>query len=372
MSSSFPDSISVSAPGRIVLCGEHQDYFGLPVIPAAVNLRISIIGNRRLDNIFHIDMPDIGGADEFDVGGSNAEADVPYILERDYLRGAVNVLRRNGVKIEHGYDCVVRGNIPINSGTSSSSALCVAWVKFLLHIAGDKRRDDPMQIARLAYLSEVEEFGEPGGMMDHCASAVGGVIFAEFKPEFLITSLPVKLGAFVLGDSLELKDTVKTLTRIKTGTLSAIQKLEHHIAEHNASGNEYADPSDYFSILTEDERLLFEGMMTTRNVTHITMHMFSYTNIEDSRLGQLLNMQQEILRDKLRISTPKLEKMIDASRKAGALGAKINGSGEGGAMFAYAPENAEQVARAIEDAGGKAYIIKVDEGVRIDTDKPRP
>jgi galactokinase len=56
--------------------------------------------------------------------------------------------------------------------------------------------------------------------------------------------------------------------------------------------------------------------------------------------------------------------MLEVAMKAGALGGKINGSGGGGCMFAYAPENTEKVAEAIEAAGGKAYIIEVGEGVK--------
>jgi galactokinase len=52
--------------------------------------------------------------------------------------------------------------------------------------------------------------------------------------------------------------------------------------------------------------------------------------------------------------------------KAGALGAKINGSGGGGCMFAYAPNDPEKVAHAIEKAGGKAYLISIDIGTRVE------
>jgi galactokinase len=57
--------------------------------------------------------------------------------------------------------------------------------------------------------------------------------------------------------------------------------------------------------------------------------------------------------------------MMDAASNAGALGGKINGSGGGGCMFAYAPSNPEQVAEAIEKVGGKAYIVQKAEGTRI-------
>jgi galactokinase len=58
--------------------------------------------------------------------------------------------------------------------------------------------------------------------------------------------------------------------------------------------------------------------------------------------------------------------MLDAALGAGAYGGKINGSGGGGCMFVYAPDDAEAVARAIEGAGGKAYIVRGDTGVRVD------
>ena len=60
--------------------------------------------------------------------------------------------------------------------------------------------------------------------------------------------------------------------------------------------------------------------------------------------------------------------MINAALDAGAFGAKINGSGGGGCMFAFAPHNPDEVAKAIEKAGGKAYIIQVGEGLKIEID----
>jgi galactokinase len=66
----------------------------------------------------------------------------------------------------------------------------------------------------------------------------------------------------------------------------------------------------------------------------------------------------------LQISTPKIERMIRAALDAGAFGAKINGSGGGGCMFAYAPDDPEKVAVAVEKAGGQAFIVHIDEGVK--------
>jgi galactokinase len=56
--------------------------------------------------------------------------------------------------------------------------------------------------------------------------------------------------------------------------------------------------------------------------------------------------------------------MISSALDAGAFGAKINGSGGGGCMFAYAPRDPEKVAAAIEKAGGQSFIVHIDEGVK--------
>ena len=64
----------------------------------------------------------------------------------------------------------------------------------------------------------------------------------------------------------------------------------------------------------------------------------------------------------LGVSTPKLDRLVEAALEAGALGAKLNGSGGGGCMFAYAPGKQHQVAEAIERVGGKAFIVSVAQG----------
>jgi galactokinase len=56
--------------------------------------------------------------------------------------------------------------------------------------------------------------------------------------------------------------------------------------------------------------------------------------------------------------------MIEAALNAGAYGAKINGSGGGGCMFAYAPENPDKIKTAVEDARGEAFVIVPDTGSR--------
>lgn len=353
--------LTVSAPGRICLFGEHQDYFGLPVIPAAIDLRITITGQRRPDKILNIQLPDIDSQDEFSI-----EAEVPYILERDYLRSGFNILFREGLRLDSGYDCEVHGTIPIKAGCSSSSALCIAWIKFLLTLGNDARQSDPNQIAHLAHKSEVKEFNEPGGMMDHLASALGSVIHVNFEPEFRITKLATKLGSFILGNSLQEKNTLRTLTRIKTGVLNAVKKIKQKKKEFAFLSTRLEEIEPLGPLLAQDEKELLEGTLTTHKIVKQAKALFDSGEMEAPKVGELLNAQHEVLRNKLHISTNKIDRMLEASLKAGALGGKINGSGEGGCMFAYAPTKAEQVAEAIRKCGGQPYIIGLKDGVRTD------
>ncbi len=354
-------SLTVSAPGRICLFGEHQDYLGLPVITAAINLRIKIEGRQRADRTFSLKLPDIGESERIDLSRT-----IMYKKERDYFRSGLNVLIREGLEFKYGYDCTVHGTIPINSGTSSSSALIVAWIKFLLQISSDSRRDDPFEIARLAHRAEVIEFNEPGGMMDHFAASFGSILYIDFSDSQKLKLLDHKTGNFVLGDSLEPKDTKKILSRVKDGTLSALLLISKKNRTVNMKNISLEQLQNYKGMLSREEFYLIRANIINREITKEAISIFKEKKIDSKRLGELLNAHQAQLREGLRISTPKIDRMIEFALKAGAAGAKINGSGGGGCMFAYAPNNTEEVAEAIRRAGGKPYIVSVDEGVRLD------
>jgi len=353
------ENLVVSAPGRICLFGEHQDYLGLAVIAAAIDRRITISGKRRDDRVASFDLPDTGEVDVFTLC-----EDVPYVRSRDYLRSAVNVLRRSGAVSPRGWDLHVRGSIPINAGTSSSSALVVAWVRFLLEAAGDARAGDPATVAELAYLSEVAEFGEPGGRMDHYASALGGVLRMRFVEPMTIAPLPTPPGEFVLGNSLEKKDTTGMLARIKSGVRRGETEAGGRIPGFSLRSALTDDLEAVISRLDPDAARLLKSALLNRDLTEEGARLFSEGTFDDVRFGALLSRQQKILRDGLGISTPRIDKMIDAALTSGALGAKINGSGGGGCMFAYAPGQAEVVAEAVRRTGAEAAVVRIDEGVR--------
>jgi len=353
------EELRVSAPGRICLFGEHQDYLGLSIIAAAINLRISISGKKRKDRIFKINLPDIRDAEEFSL-----EKELKYTKERDYLKSAVNVLKRIGISFSSGWDCLIQGSIPINSGSASSSALVVAWIKFLLETTGEERAKMAEAIAELSFLAEVAEFREPGGKMDHYSSSLGGVVSIHFDDKLKFKRLKNPLKEFVLADSLQKKDTTGMLGYIKNHVLHGVASLRKKRKSFSLKNSLIQEVEDEIEKLSPEVKRLLKGTLLTRDLTAEGEALFERDTFDHVRFGRLLSRQHKVLRDYLHISTPKIEQMIEASLKAGALGAKTNGSGGGGCIFAYAHEKAESVAKALEKLGAKVYIVRVDDGAR--------
>ncbi|MES2518582.1 MAG: galactokinase family protein [Bacteroidota bacterium] len=353
-------AISVSTPGRICLFGEHQDYLGLPVIAAAISRRVNITGNNIDAPRAIIHLPDIHRNLQFDIS-----PEMPYTNKRDYFKSAMNILQREGYTFEKGIECTVRGTIPINSGTSSSSALLANWIYFLSRVADTPNPLFPADIAEIAYRAEVVEFNEAGGMMDHYSTAVGNIIYLESTPSIKVETLKPNLGTFVLGDSQEPKDTVGILKRVKGGVLGAIEKIKIQYPDFSLFTAQLSDVNQITHLLTDEETELINGNIANRDILLEALTLLKSSELDNNLLGRLLNNHQDNLREKSKISTPKIDRMIKAGLEAGALGGKINGSGGGGCMFVYAPENPAKVAKAIEQEGGKAYIIRVDEGTRL-------
>jgi galactokinase len=343
------DAIAVSTPGRVCLFGEHQDYLGLPVIPCAISLRITMEAGRRSDREVRIDLPDIGSREEFSLAGP-----LPYVRERDYFRSAVNILRREGFTFARGLDCSVRGTIPINAGTSSSSALVVTWINLLAAMSDQNASLSPEECARFAHMAEVLEFREPGGMMDHCAAAYGGVIAIDFKPEFAVESLDVELGAFVLGDSGEPKDTRGILSRVKDRVLDAVQLLRRKERGFSLAGAPSGRLPRAGSGLTPSQLELLDGTIRNRDITREARALLKKKPLDGTVVW--VNSFRSI-KPSCGMSSasrhPKSTRMLDAAAGAGAYGGKINGSGGGGCMFAYAPVNPEAVAEAVARAPGE-------------------
>lgn len=357
--SNLLNEIKISTPGRVCLFGEHQDYLQLPIVACAISLRISIEGTRRNDMMINIQLPNISKEETFSL-----TEPITYAKERDYFKSSLKVLLKYGFTFSSGFDCIIDGQIPINAGASSSSALVVTWINFLTRMSDQALQLPAEVLAKYAYEAEVLEFSEPGGKMDHYSTAIGGIIALDFYPSLKVTKMKTNLSTFVLGNSHQPKDTTYILRHVKNQILDVDRILRKHDPNFSLQSVNINDLKIYSAQLNEAQFKILEGTIKNRDITNIAREELSKKNPNHKTLGKLLTEHHAVLRDILEISTPKIERMIDAALTAGAYGAKINGSGGGGCMFAYAPENPNKIKLAIEEAGGEAFVIVPDSGSR--------
>lgn len=348
--------LNIRAPGRVVLFGEHQDYLGLPVIPAAIDLYMTVYGKKHENPYYKIDLPDLKKKEQF------SSFNIQYLgdRDRDYLRAGVKVLQEENVVPQNkGVVATITSEIPIQAGLSSSSALNVVWIQFLARLFGAEL--DPLSLTKLAHKAEVLEFQEPGGMQDHMVISHGYLNYEEFDP-IKCTRLRENLPGIVIGNSKDKKDTLNTLRTIKEAVNTGLTYLGKSNVKQLKEGD-ITELNNSYSSLDSFSINALKAAFTNYNITQFAYNEFLKVDIDQLKIGDLLSKHHESLRDFLDVSTPKIEKLIRAATDAGALGCKITGSGNGGCMIAYCPGNEIEVKKAIELNGGEAHIAHVVPGV---------
>lgn len=350
------------APGRTCLFGDHQDYLGLPVIACAIDRDIRLTAVQNTTNVFNLNMVDINEVRIIDINET-----FPELAPRDYFASSLRVLRRYGCVPNVGYDITVTGNIPINSGTSSSSALLLAWINFLVKAYGVNEEVTPEFISKMGYLSEVVEHGEPGGMMDHYSIGVGNVVYINTKNPFSFTVIGKELGGLVTGVSGVPKETIGLIGELKGNALLAIEIIKSHFDDFDLDTTEVEDLQKYCNFLPDRLVPYFKAAIKNHHYTKMALIEFQKPSLDLKKIGELMNGHHAVLRDLLKITVPRIDAMINAALRAGAYGAKIVGSGGGGSIVAMAePGKESQVVEAMLEAGAvAAYAVNVDPGARI-------
>lgn len=348
--------VEASAPGRLCLFGEHQDYLGLPVIAMTIDLFMRVEA-ERIDGEENLILyfEDLNKEERLELNNGR----LPYRSGVDHVHSAINVLRDEGFPLFPA-KLRFRSGIPVNSGSSSSTATLLSMMSALATMANVPHT--PQKLAELAYRAEVVEFNAPGGMMDHLSIAFGGMRLIEFEPKVKSREFTVDPGTFILADSQQRKNTNEVLSRIRSPLERVRTELDRSRKSlHDLTLEEAVDLARGDE--TTQQYLL--GAVENRNLTREAVKVLQAKSFQPEEFGRLLNEHQSVLRERLEVSTEKLDTMIDAALQAGALGGKINGSGGGGAMFVYAPENPEKVSRAIEKAGGIPFIVRKASGVNV-------
>ena len=136
-------ALSVKAPGRICSFGDHKDYLGLPVIAATIDRYIYMEATPKEEKNITIELLDLDQQETLSL-----DENFDILAPRDYFRSVIRVLKRAGIYLQQGYHVKIHGDIPIEAGLSSSSAMVVAWVRLLLKLAHPQHCYSDEQIAQ--------------------------------------------------------------------------------------------------------------------------------------------------------------------------------------------------------------------------------
>ena len=350
------------APGRTCLFGDHQDYLGLPIIACAIDryIRLTAIENGLI--LFDIKMPDIKKQRII-----NIEEEIVYLDKNDHILSSLRVLRRYGCIPDKGYDITITGNLPINAGVSSSSAVVVAWVNFLLKAFGANKPITQELVGQIAYEAEVLEHNSPGGKMDQYSIGLGNILYLETGSHFSYEVFRKPLPGLIIGESGVPKETIGLLQELRENTWSAIYKVMDEIKDFDIKMAKIEDLETYLKFVPENLHSYLIAAINNHEITKKALLEFKKPILDIKKIGDLMNAHHDVLKNLLKITVPKIDDMIDASLEAGAYGAKIVGSGRGGSIAVIAPPDKEEaIIQNIKLAGGiDAYKVAVDPGARI-------
>ena len=334
-------SVTAVAPGKAILFGEHAINRGQAALATAVGIRATCRVVRRAEGYrFHSGARSqtVSRAALLDVarrvGQWREVEDFPSIraLARDdYFAPQKYVLGAGpGDALPGGLELEWQSDVPpssgLGSGGSAFTAMVAAVTALLGHDASLQERAD------WARLGDVVAHGGIASALDTQTSLLGGVI--RFTGQGLASRLTVAPGfSLVIGN-----------TGVAAATGEVNGRVREWLAERPRSRMAYFQTVGALSRAAEP--LLERG--------------------EWSELGKLMNLNQLVL-EKIGVSSPQIEGLIDAALDAGAFGAKISGSGGGGIIVALVSEETKQpVADAIAAAGGTALLPEVAvEGVRV-------
>lgn len=330
--------IKTSAPGNVFLLGEHSVVYGRPAMLASINKRTHVSGDMREDERVVVDSKGYGSiASSIEsIVGRMYRSSSDYHEEMDPVKDLVGYFYREIQSMNKGFEASIKSDIPKESGgQSSSTAVLSAMFKFLsdLYNAGVRKES----YFPCLYPFQVKIHGGAASGSELTSSTFGGYNKVIKTPD---SSTPV---SFENLGNLELDLVIgDTGIEAKTG------KTVGHVRECWEEDKErYEGYFDEIAALVErgEEALAKEDL---------------------DLLGRLMNKNQRILSRNLGVSHPKLEKLIEAAREAGAYGAKLSGGGGGGIMIALCDgDSKKDVKDAIEDAGGVASKTEVGvEGVR--------
>ncbi|HEY6622680.1 MAG TPA: galactokinase family protein [Acidimicrobiales bacterium] len=306
--------IEVFAPGRVNLIGDHTDHQGGLVLPLAIDLGTTVVGERGGDRVRFRSL-DEEGTVEIGLGGSPTPAAGPEWGR--YIDALVELMRPT-----RGFVGTISTRLPIGRGLSSSAALELS-VALALGFEGS-----PIDLARLCQRSEYRAVGVQCGIMDQLASAVGVADHALLIDchDTRITPVPIPESVDVLVvDSGERRSLTETAYDERLAECArAAEAVGPLRLRPDVSG--IADP------------------VTRRRARHVVSEIGRVSAFaralregDNEGAGALMMESHESLSTDFEVSTPRLDSMVqELAGTSGIYGARLTGAGFGGSVVVLA------------------------------------
>ena len=365
-------TITASAPGKLLIFGDHAVVYGHPCIVTAIDRRLYVTVSKRDDDLLVFNTPNVQEKSFQKKMSEDGNNQIPKCLQ--FLEAVLVQFKKQFPQTTlTGLNITTRSQFSDQYGFGSSSAVSVAFA-FALTNLFDLHLDN-QQLFNLVYPAIID-VQTVGSGFDIAAAIWGGTIY-YVSPAKVVEQLSSVIPAPTVipepgaerqvsgihGTSVPL---IVGYTGIKASTAQVIQQ----VAQLRAQNNQLVE-----SIFTEITKIVDQAKVALQQSCHPRTHWHPREGgdpcVDPSNLeliGKLMQQNQALLNE-LNVSSPKLDQLISGAQTAGATGAKLSGAGGGDCMIAVGAEQKRlNIEIAITNAGGQILKVKTNaKGVRYET-----
>ena len=363
------------SPGRINLIGEHTDYNGGHVFPAAISLGTYGAARKRDDQLLRFFSGNFEEKGIIEVPLENLHFE-PEHNWTNYPKGVLHFLQEAGHTIDRGMDVYVYGNIPNGSGLSSSASL-----ELLTGVIAEKLfglQLERLDLVKIGKLTENKFIGVNSGIMDQFAIGMGAdqrAIYLDTNTlEYDLVPLDLKDNVVVIMNTnkrRELADSKYNERRAECE--KAVEELNFKLSI--ATLGELDEWSfDEYSYLIEDENRLKRARHAVLENQRTLQARAALQAGDLEKFGRLMNASHVSLEHDYEVTGLELDTLVHTAwEQEGVLGARMTGAGFGGCAIALVAKDAvesfkENVGRKYQEVVGYApsfYIAEVAGGSRV-------
>lgn len=348
-----------TSPGRVNLIGEHTDYNGGFVFPAALTLATTVLARPRSDRKIRLVATDLKTLVEADLDDLQAGRGLKW---GNYQLGVADELQKAGYFLV-GCDLLYDDKVPLASGLSSSAAIEVATAFTLVSLgAGNAVAIDPIEMAKISQTAEHNFVGVMCGIMDQFASAMGKKDHAIFLD---CRTLAYEWVPLVMeGVSIVIANTNKKRSLGEGKYNERRSQCEQGLEILKQALPEATCLRDVSAEAFEKHGRLIADPVIRNRVAHIVYEddrvLRSVEALKSGDLvlfGQLMNQSHDSLRDLYEVTGKELDALVDAFRKVdGVIGARMTGAGFGGCAVALVRNEAVEICEREVGAAYRAAI----------------